>query len=110
MSAINNLPIARKFTLAFGLVCCLCIGLGTYTYMAFRSISEKCVEINGDDMPSMGHLVGIESAMNDVRRKDILLPSCLTSECSTTAMAAREKGLFSLCIGDKGIRTFRYIS
>ena len=106
MSAINNLPIARKFTLAFGLVCCLCIGLGTYTYMAFRSISEKCVEINGDDMPSMGHLVVIESAMNDVRRKDILLPSCLTSECSTTAMAAREKGLSAYASETKAYEPF----
>ena len=28
MSVYRNLPIARKFTLAFGLVCLLCVVLG----------------------------------------------------------------------------------
>jgi hypothetical protein len=29
MSWQRNLPISRKFTLAFGAVCCLCLVLGT---------------------------------------------------------------------------------
>jgi methyl-accepting chemotaxis protein len=93
MSSFGNLPIARKFALAFGLVCCLCIGLGIYTFITFRTISSKCLEISGDDVPSMGHLVAIESAIDDVRRKDLVLPSCLTADCSAVNKAEREKGL-----------------
>ncbi len=31
MSVIRNIPIARKFMFAFGLVCALCIGLSSYS-------------------------------------------------------------------------------
>jgi CHASE3 domain sensor protein len=41
MTWLRNLPIARKFTFAFGIVCCLCILLGTYTFFTFRNIAAK---------------------------------------------------------------------
>ena len=41
MSVIRNIPIARKFTFAFGLVCAFCIGLGAYTFSTLRDISFK---------------------------------------------------------------------
>jgi methyl-accepting chemotaxis protein len=40
MSMLCNLPVSRKFHLAFGLICSLCLVLGSYSFMAFRSIGQ----------------------------------------------------------------------
>ena len=40
MSAIRNIPIGRKFVIAFGIVCVLCLVLGTYTFFTFLSIAQ----------------------------------------------------------------------
>lgn len=36
-----NLPVSRKFHLAFGLICALCLVLGSYSFLAFRSIGRE---------------------------------------------------------------------
>ena len=41
MSVYRNIPIGRKFTLAFGLVCALCVGLGIFTFVTFRDIVAR---------------------------------------------------------------------
>jgi len=38
-SMIRNIPLARKFSIAFGLVCGLCIVLGSYTFVEFHKIA-----------------------------------------------------------------------
>lgn len=39
MSVVRNLPIARKFTYGFGIICLLCIGLEAYTFTTLRGIT-----------------------------------------------------------------------
>jgi len=41
MQMIRNLPISRKFTIAFGIVCGLCILLGIYSFFTLRDITQK---------------------------------------------------------------------
>jgi methyl-accepting chemotaxis protein len=53
MSVIRNTPIARKFTLAFGLICALCVGLGIYTFFTFRNISSRTSSMSADCLPSI---------------------------------------------------------
>ncbi len=59
MSSFRNLPIARKLSLAFGLVCTLCIGLGLYTLLTFHGIASKNAEVSGHSSPSVVHLAEI---------------------------------------------------
>jgi CHASE3 domain sensor protein len=53
MSIVPNIPIARKFLLAFGLICLSCIALGVFTFIAFRSIAAKSAAVGADDFPSV---------------------------------------------------------
>ncbi len=46
MSGLRNIPIARKFAYAFGLVCILCIGLGAYTLFTLRGITVESVDVS----------------------------------------------------------------
>ena len=51
MSWARNLPLSRKFTYAFGVVCALCLGLGVYTFAIFHSIARKSTEVSENRLP-----------------------------------------------------------
>jgi len=53
MSALHNIPIARKFLYAFGLVCILCVGLGAYTFFTFRNIGAQSADVSEKSFPSL---------------------------------------------------------
>jgi methyl-accepting chemotaxis protein len=93
MSAIRNLPIARKFTYAFGIVCGLCILLGVYTFMTFRGIATKSVDVSESSFPSVLVLSDIRGFANVIRREDLDLLLCATPECSVDHNAKREKDI-----------------
>ena len=71
MSAIRNIPIARKFTFAFGLVCAMCIGLGVYTYFTLGDVNVKSTELSQDSLPSLILLMDMRGAMNTLRIQDL---------------------------------------
>ncbi len=73
MAGIRNLPTARKFALAFGLVCVFCIGLGVYTFFTLRDISTKTGEISRNSLPSIILLVDMRSELNTLRTEDLNL-------------------------------------
>jgi methyl-accepting chemotaxis protein len=52
MSVICNLPTSRKFAYAFGVICSLCILLGTYTLINFMDISKKRMEVSETSFPN----------------------------------------------------------
>jgi methyl-accepting chemotaxis protein len=90
MSFASNLPIGRKFTLAFGLVCGLCIGLGIYTFFTFRGIERNSVSVSGDDFPSIIHLSSIRAAIHDVREADLEMLLCTATACVADRQQKRE--------------------
>ena len=51
MQWLRNLPISRKFILAFGIVCGLCIVLGVFTFITFRSIAAKSEDVSKTPFP-----------------------------------------------------------
>jgi methyl-accepting chemotaxis protein len=53
MSWARNLPLSRKFTLAFGVVCALCLVLGVYTSITFRSIAGENAVVSENSFPSL---------------------------------------------------------
>jgi methyl-accepting chemotaxis protein len=78
---LKNLAVSRKFTYAFGIVCGLCIVLGTYTFVTFRNIAAKTVEVSNRAFPNTLILGSILDAANVVRREDLSQAQCKTPDC-----------------------------
>jgi methyl-accepting chemotaxis protein len=93
MSAIRNIPIARKFAAAFGLICALCVGLGAYLFWSLRGISQDNAEMSRDDLPSVLILTEARRSFNTVEREDLALLLCRAQPCVTEHMARRAEGV-----------------
>ena len=93
MAWVKNLPISRKFIYAFGIVCGLCIVLGTYTFVTFRGISAKNLEVSGKSFPSVVHLAEARGAINVLRRTDLDLLLCQTPACIAADKQRRSKSI-----------------
>ena len=93
MDWIKNLPVSRKFTFAFGTVCGLCIILGAYTFVTFRSIATKSADVSNNAVVSLIALSGVSDAASTVRREDLELLLCQTTACSTDHGTKRQKAL-----------------
>jgi methyl-accepting chemotaxis protein len=93
MSAIRNIPIGRKFTIAFGIVCLLCFVLGIYTFFTFFSIAKSTRNVSGNAFPSVIHLSQARGALNVLRRADLDLMLCQTAECTAKYSAMRQNAL-----------------
>jgi methyl-accepting chemotaxis protein len=93
MSAFRNTPIARKFTYAFGIVCCLCILLGGFTFFTFRTIAKSSADVTESVLPSILALKNVSSTANNVRREDLDLLLCQTPACMSEHTAKRLKAI-----------------
>jgi len=101
MFRLQNLPISRKFSYAFGIVCGLCILLGTYTFITFRGIAQKSAEVSESSFPAVVHLADIRGAMELLRRYDLALLLCQTPACTAEDTAARQKAIADYQAGAK---------
>ena len=95
MSAIRNVPIAKKFVVAFGLVCILCLALGVYTAFTFRNIATTSTEVSENGFPSFIALSDVRGSFNKLRVADLNLLLCQTAQCSAEQNAMRQKALES---------------
>jgi methyl-accepting chemotaxis protein len=93
MSALRNLPVSRKFTLAFGVVCGLCLLLGVFIFFTFHSLAGKSADVRDQALPSFEVLSGIRESLNVVRRQDLDLMLCQDAACSTRHSAIRMAGV-----------------
>jgi methyl-accepting chemotaxis protein len=93
MSAIRNVPIGRKFKLAFGIVCLLCIALGLYSCLTYWDISKKTSTMSQDFLPSIVHLSDMRAALNLLRRQDLDLLLCSSAECLTRHSVQRHTAI-----------------
>ena len=93
MLYLRNLPVSRKFALAFGIVCLLCILLGAYTFITFRDIAATTEDVSGNAFPSVVHLSDIRSSVNTVRREDLVTLLCATPACLKEHSQRRLKAL-----------------
>ena len=82
MQWLRNLPVARKFIFAFGIVCSLCIVLGTYTFITFRGIAANSSDLSENSFPSVVALAQIRGAALNARREDLDLMLCSTPACT----------------------------
>src|ERR1017187_10878531 len=82
MSALRNVPISRKFLLAFSLVCLMCLGLGSYTFVTLHSTSVSSTDLSEDTLPSVIYLGKVELAIDRTRRWDLGTMLCQTPKCT----------------------------
>jgi methyl-accepting chemotaxis protein len=93
MSWARNVPVARKFTYTFSIICSLCILLGTYTFFAFHSIAQRSTDMSEDAFPSVINLSDARGAMNILRRADLNVMSCQNSACVEENSQRRQTAL-----------------
>jgi methyl-accepting chemotaxis protein len=93
MSWQRNISVSRKFTVAFGVVCGLCLLLGTYTFVTLRNIGVRITDMNAKSQPSFRALSSARGSANSVRREDLELLLCQTPACSAEHAAKRQKAL-----------------
>jgi methyl-accepting chemotaxis protein len=93
MSALQDIPVGRKFYYAFGLVCLLCIGLGAYTFFTFRSVSVQAENVSGDDFPSVIYIAQARTAADALRRADLAVLLCATPSCAAHFNTTRQQAL-----------------
>ncbi len=91
MHWLRNLPVSRKFTYAFGIVCGLCIVLGTYTFVIFRGIAAKNSEVSEIHLPMLIHIAEVRDGVSTERREDLELMLCQKPACTSSVMAKRQK-------------------
>ena len=101
MQWLRNLPISRKFIYAFGLVCGLCIVLGTYTFLTFRSIAEKNATVSSNDLPSIVALAPLRETIGTLRREDLHLLLCTTPSCFTEERGKRQAAIDEFYLSEK---------
>jgi methyl-accepting chemotaxis protein len=93
MTWLRNLPVSRKFTYAFGIVCGLCISLGAFSFFTFEDITQKSQDVGGNSFPALVHLSEMRSAMLQFRREDLNILLCPTPACSAEHTAKLQKAL-----------------
>jgi len=93
MSWARNLPLSRKFTYAFSVVCALSLIMSVYTFTTFRSIVQESQDVSEDAIPSIAALADARGAMNVLRREDLDLILCQNQGCITESMAKRQQAV-----------------
>jgi methyl-accepting chemotaxis protein len=93
MSAVRNLPIARKFTYAFGIISLLCIGLAVYSFIAMRGITATASSVRSVNVPAMADLAAMRFNAMSVRRSELALILCSTPECTAHYREVRQQSL-----------------
>jgi methyl-accepting chemotaxis protein len=93
MQWMRNLPVSRKFTVAFGIVCGLCVLLGAYTFFTFRGIAIRSENVSDNNLPAIVQLGEIRGAIATVRRSDLALLLCTDPACTATYAGKRQKAL-----------------
>jgi methyl-accepting chemotaxis protein len=93
MDWLKNLPVSRKFTVAFGIVCSLCIVLGAYTFFTFRNIAHKSLDVSVNHVPSLIHIGEVRTNVNTERRESLEILLCQTPACTTDRSTKRQKAI-----------------
>jgi methyl-accepting chemotaxis protein len=97
MSAFRNLPIARKFALAFGFVCLLCALQGAMAVYGFIKINASSKNIITNTMPTVKVINDLRMALTQIRRTELALMLCRTTECigRTTGTNAKASAAYA---------------
>jgi methyl-accepting chemotaxis protein len=93
MSWARNLPLSRKFSFAFGIVCALCLVLGVYTFFTFHIIAARIAEVSGNHLPSLIHIGDVRNGVSAERRESLELMLCQTQACTSDHTTKRSQAI-----------------
>jgi methyl-accepting chemotaxis protein len=96
MSALRDLRISRKFSVAFGAVCLLTAILGLSAVVGFVKVNAVVNDIVNDAMPSVKVLGDIRFSMASIRRSEAMLLLCNDSDCKQTYLNRRKAAVDAL--------------
>src|ERR1035437_10003653 len=106
MQWLRNLSLSRKLLYAFGIVCGLCVVLGAYTFVTFRSIAAENLDVSANTFPSVVYLADIRGGFNTVRRAELGMLLCSTPACTSAFSAKRQKAVADYEAGLKAYEPF----
>ncbi len=95
MNWLRNLPISRKFAFAFGIVCLGCTCLGIYSFITLRSFASLNADVSNNSLPSLITLSDARASVNELRRQDLNLLLCQSTDCSSRHSGLRQKAIDS---------------
>ena len=95
MSVLRDLPISKKFGVAFGAVCLLTAALGTASLMALIKVNASVGDIVKNALPSIEVLGDIRYSVSTIRRTDALLLLCSNDECTKRLTPKRKNYIAS---------------
>jgi methyl-accepting chemotaxis protein len=87
--SLNNIPISRKFLLAFGAACLLCAVSGLISVIGLRTVNRHASYLGSKVMPRMQYLAGMRFGVVELRRTDLALLLCATQKCTDHYTEAR---------------------
>jgi len=93
MSVYRDIPIARKFMLAFGLVCLLCVVLGAYSFFTFSAIKTASAEVSDNSFPNVVQLARIQLSIDQIRRWDLAVLLCTSPACVDRDWQKRQEAI-----------------
>ncbi len=81
MSVLSDMPVSRKFTAAFGLICVLCLVLGGVVFAAFRSVTADVIDVRDHSVPSTVLLAEVQTNFDSIRRATLAYLLCADNNC-----------------------------
>ena len=91
MSYVRNIPLARKFTYSFGIVCFLCVALGLFTFLSNRAITHRAQDVAANAFPSVASLSKVGTQISKLRRGDLGQLLCTDAKCNDHYRDVRQK-------------------
>lgn len=93
MSLARNIPLSRKFQIAFGAVCLLGLAQGAFMFSTFRAISTASSDVSENAFPGVVKLANMRGSMNIVRRHDLDMLVCQTPACMSEHGEKRQQAI-----------------
>lgn len=93
LDAFRNMPLARKFAVAFSSICALCFVLGISCIIGFIRVNAEVNDLTQNAMPSIRALGNIRYQIASIRRAEALMLTCSTPECMQTYKDKRQQSL-----------------
>lgn len=91
MFFFRDLPVARKFLVAFGLVCFFCGVLGMVALYGLHRLNQTTTEMTDVTLPSFQKITKIQAAMGLYRRADMGILLCDTADCNNYYIQQRSR-------------------
>jgi methyl-accepting chemotaxis protein len=89
MSLLRNLPISRKFAVAFGLICLLCLVQGGAALVGLLRIGLSTSDLTGRTLPAAQAMTAMRDQVQVVRRMEMALLFCTSDTCTSKYLGLR---------------------